>query len=228
MKGGSHRVVTRENWVAELPGPAREAILGRMTVLDVPAGGIIARAGDPASRVFQVVEGYVRLDGLREDGRQALITIYLPGNCYAETAMVARRAYHHTSTALTPARIRCLGEADFWDLYSRIPEIPDALCRKFAAAITRQIASREMRATQRLGKRIASMFENLATECGEPDVRGELSLAFPLTQSDIADLFDVTRQSVHREITSLRSAGLIDKRNGVWVIRNLGELRRVA
>ena len=220
-----YNVVTRENWIAALAPGVRQDVLPRTSLITVPAGGEIARAGEPCTRMFQIESGYVRLSGLHVDGSEALITIYIPGNCFAETALVARRPYNHSSIALVECQVRVLHEDDFWALYHQHPAIPESLCRKFAGAITRQISSREARATLKLGQRIAMMFHNYAIFCaGQSDGRG-IFIGFPITQHDIATLFDVTRQSVHRELTELRAADLIGKVGNNWVVKDIDRLR---
>lgn len=227
MEDDAVGIIHNENWIAGLSDEVRTAIEARMTRVAIAAGGAVKRAGEAATRVFQVESGFLSLVGLHADGRQALITIYAPGNCFSETAVVSRRRHNHTTIALTPAVVRQLESDDFWELYHRHPEIPEALCRKFAGAISRQMASREQRATQRLGRRIAWMFTNLADHAGHPKGDGT-AVALSLTQTNIADLFDVTRQSVHREISRLRELRLIDKQDGVWMVFDLDRLRALA
>lgn len=53
------------------------------------------------------------------------------------------------------------------------------------------------------------------------------AVALPITQSDIADLFDVTRQSVHREVTNLRQLKLFDKQRGDWLVLDPVRLRQI-
>lgn len=219
-------VLTRENWIGAMRPEIRDEILSRMTTVEVPAGGIVAHAGEPGTRMFQIEAGYVRLSGLHVDGSEALLTIFIPGNCYAETAVISHRPYNHTSAALVDSRVRVLHETDFWDLYHSHAAIPEALCRKLASAITRQILSRESRATLKLGQRIAMMFHNFATDCASTVDGKAVTIGFPITQHDIATLFDVTRQSVQRELSELRSLGLIDKVAGAWIVYDPDRLRR--
>ncbi|MGL3820180.1 Crp/Fnr family transcriptional regulator [Sphingopyxis sp. R3-92] len=222
------RFINHGNWIGDLPETVRDAMLARMEEVTIEPGGIIAQAGREANRIFQVVEGYVRLVGLHEDGSEALITIYIAGNCYAETAMVSRRRYNHTSIAMVRSRIRILHERDFWELYYMHAAIPEALCRKFADAISWQFAAREMRATMRLRQQIANMFADFAERCATNTAEGPIELDFPFTQSDIASIFDVTRQSVQREITYFKDHGLVEKREGKWVVVDLVRLRRTS
>jgi CRP/FNR family cyclic AMP-dependent transcriptional regulator len=220
-------IINRENWIGELPKTVRDAVERRMTTFLVEPGMPVKRAGEAATRIFQVESGFLSLIGLHADGRQALITIYAAGNCFSETAMISKRVHNHTTVALTPAVMRQLEQNDFWELYHSHPEIPEALCRKFAQAISRQMASREQRATQRLGRRIATMFDNLAAHAGEAAAEGGIRISLPITQSDIADLFDVTRQSVHREVSHLKQLKLVEKQQGEWIVLDPLRLRRM-
>lgn len=220
-------IINRENWIGELPTPVRQAVEACMTRFLVEPGMPIKRAGEPATRVFQVESGFLSLIGLHVDGRQALITIYGAGNCFSETAMVARRPHNHTTIAMTNAVMRQLDQKDFWDLYHRHAEIPEALCRKFANTISRQMVSREQRATQKLGQRVAAMFVNLTEHAGERSDDGSVRITLPLTQSNIADLFDVTRQSVQREINQLRDWQIVEKRQKTWVVLQPDRLLRL-
>lgn len=222
--GRSFNVVVNENWIDGLPAPIAEAVLARMSLIDVPAGEALTAAGDTATRMFQVVEGYLRVNGVHPNGSAAVIAIYIPGNCLGETALIARRRYNHTAIALVDSRVRALAARDFWELYHQYHQIPETLCRKFVGLISRQIDVREANATRSLGQRIAAMFDNFVERCPGTTRPDGIAIAFPFTQGDIAALFDVSRQSVHREISKLKALGVVEKRDGVWVIADRRKL----
>jgi CRP-like cAMP-binding protein len=219
-------ITSNENWIGQLPPRVRAAVDARMDRVTFKAGDVVKATGDPSSAIHQMQRGYVKLMGLYEDGRQSFITIYAPGNCFSETAMVGSRNFHHSAVALTDCVVGVIPREAFWALYQAHPEIPEALCRKFAMAISRQLATREERATHRLSKLVAMMFETLAEHCADVSTGNSAVISAPLTQSEIAAHFDVARQSVHREIDALRTAGLIDKQGGRWIVRDLAGLRR--
>lgn len=221
-------LLTSENWIGALPEPVRAEIVARSSLIRVPAGAEFSTAGELPKGMFQVVEGFLRLTGLQEDGRQSLITVYGPGNAFAETAVVARRPLNHTTQAITPVTIRCLSRADFWELYEIHREIPDALCRKFAAAIGRQLASRELGVSRRLGKRVGMIFEELALRAGRALPGGRVAIDLPITQQDFADHLGVTRQSIQREIRDLKTARLIRREHRQWYVEDLAALNRLA
>lgn len=222
------KVVVNENWIAGLPPAVAEAVRARMSLIDVPAGETLTGAGKPATRMFQLVQGYLRVNGVHRNGSPALIAVYIPGNCLGEGPLIARRRYNHTAIALVDSRVSALAARDFWELYHLYPQIPEALCRKFVALVSRQIDMRDATATLSLGQRIAMMFENFVEHCPGPARLDGTAIAFPFTQWDIAALFDVSRQSVHREISRLRALGILEKRNGVWVIADRQKLSSLA
>ena len=211
-------IIHHENWIAALPPSVAEAIRARMTVVEVPAGSIVKRAGDLSEALFQVERGFVRMLGLHRDGRQVLILIYREGNVFGETPMVARRGFTHTTVALTDARLLRLAEPDFWQLYRAHPEIPESLCRKFAANSTRLLDFDELRSTMRLREQIVSMLSNIADHAGKPGRTGGVDLVLPISQTDIADHLQVTRQAVQREMSSLQEIGVIGRIAGKWCV----------
>jgi len=217
-------MMSSENWLNQVAPHVRDAMLARMTTIDLPAGATLRRAGDKASGLYQVERGYIRLYGLNSDGRQVLILLYRQGNCFGESPLIARRAFNHTSIALTDTRLRFLAERDFWELYEEYREIPDALCRKFANNTSRQFVMRELRATLRLRQLIAYCFTMLAEHCGTLCLDGTTLIDLPLVQSDFADFLEVTRQAVQREMGALKAAGLISQRRDQWLIHGVERL----
>lgn len=214
----------KENWIGSLPSSVRDEVIARCIEVEVAAGIELGRAGEACPGIYQVISGYLKLLGRQEDGRQVLITIYGEGNCFAETTIVARREFNHTTQAMVDTRVRLLPAADFWRLYERHREIADALCAKFASAIGRQLASREQRAANRLGRRIALMLQNLSEHRGERFLDGSVLLPVPITQTDIAEHFDVTRQSVQREMAEMKEAGVLGRQGELWLIRDPARL----
>lgn len=221
-------IVHNENWIAELPTAAREALLERMTTQALDSGETLKAAGDRPDAIYQIQVGYLKLMGLYPDGRNMLIEVYGAGNSFGETAVIVhRRGHFHSTVALTPTIVRRLARDDFWELYRTYPSIPEALSRKFAHKITRMFNSREIKATLRLRSQIASLLLNVAGHCGTPGPHGSLCVALPITQNDIAEHLDVTRQAVQREVSALRKAGLILQAKSGWTILRPGDLARV-
>jgi CRP-like cAMP-binding protein len=221
-------LLSHENWIAALPDAVQDEIFARMVPRDLVAGELLIEAGAESLGIYQLERGYLRLVADHADGRQTLILIYRPGNCFSESPLVAHRTPNHSTLALTNARVRLLPTDDFWTLYHRHPEIPEALCRKFAMSMSRLLTRREIAVTRRLREMVAFVFCNLAEACGSPEPDGTIIIDLPLTQSDLADHLDVTRQAVQREIGALKALGALAKRDGLWRVLDSEKLRRLA
>lgn len=213
------QMMTRENWIGELPARVQAEIAERMTMLHIPAGESFRRAGEIGSAVYHVHAGYLKLHGLHPDGNRVLIVIYRPGNCFGESPLVARRPHNHSTVAMTDCKVRSLSEKDFWEIYAAHPAVPDALCRKFANVMTRQFASRELRVAHRLRDRLVTALRVLAQECGEAMADGSILIPLPLSQSDFAEYLEVTRQAVQREMGAMKAADIVDQHRDFWVIK---------
>lgn len=211
-------MISKENWLAEVSPAVRDAVTQRSRLLKIPAGATFRQAGDPGISMYQIESGYLKLHSLLPDGGRVLLLLYAPGNCFGESPLVARRTHNHTTVALTDARVRALQAGDFWDIYNEFPEVPEALCRKFANALGRSLASRESRAASRLRAMVGATFAVLAEESGVRAVDGTIGIPLPLTQGDFAEYLEVTRQAAQREIGALKQAGIIAQEKGGWRI----------
>jgi CRP/FNR family transcriptional regulator, cyclic AMP receptor protein len=210
--------IVTDDWIGCLPEPIRQAIATQMEVRPIAPGVELVRAGAAADAIFRVRSGFVKQTGLQIDGERTLMTIYGPGACFAETAMVMDAPMNHTTVGLTDAVVECLPAAAFWALYRAHSEIPDALCRKFAHSVRRVITIREQAASSRLAPRMKLLFAELARRLGEPQVDGRRRIAIPFTQFDLAAHMGVTRQSVQRELSSLISEGAVAKQARGWLV----------
>lgn len=208
-----------EDWISELPSDVRAPLLAAMTTRTLEAGECLKETGDVPDACYQVESGFLKLMGLHPDGRPMLIRLYRTGNTFAETSVVARRTGHmHTTIALVPTRVRRLAREDFWHLYRAHPEIPEALCRKFANSITNLFLIREESVNYRLRERIMMVLSNIAEYCGDREPSGKVSFDLPISHSDIAQHLDATRQAVQREVTALQNAGLVSRRGARWYL----------
>lgn len=211
-------MISNENWLAEVSPIVREAVAQRSRIIEVPAGATFRRAGDPGVSMYQVEHGYLKLHSLRADGERMLILLYGPGNCFGESPLVAHRHHNHTTVALVDSRVRALQANDFWEIYNEFAEVPEALCRKFANALGRSLATRDARAAARLRAMVAATFAVLAERSGTRGPDGSIVIPLPLTQGDFAEYLEVTRQAAQREIGALKQAGIIAQDKESWRI----------
>lgn len=212
-------MVSSGNWIAGLPGRVKGELERRMKVRPVSRGETVTSAGSPALHMYRVVSGALKLTAQHANGEESLLAFFVPGSSWAETAIVADRPLHHTTVALTDASVAALDRSDFWELYREHPEIPEALCRRFALALSGTVRNRELRESRSLKQLLWMALSNLQETCTGQISGDWCELSIPLTQSDLAAYFGVTRQSVQAAVTQLKSEQLVQQQAKVWRVR---------
>lgn len=211
------------NWIADLPAHIQADMTARMSIRVFEPGEVISSAGAIAEHMYQVVSGTLKMTAQHASGEESLLAFYVPGSCWAETAIVANRPLNHTTIAMTPASVASLSHSDFWALYRCYSEIPEALCRKFALSLSRMMRNRELRETLPLRRLVLMALQNLADMSPAPAEGAWRAISIPLTQTDIAACFGVTRQSIQTVVSQLKAEGAIDRRERVWFVARGGQ-----
>ena len=221
-------IVGTLNWIDELPVNVQAEIRSRFSYRNYAAGEVIAKAGHISEGMYQLQSGYVRLLADHADGERGLILIYMRGNCFGESTIIANRAHHHTTIAACDTRIAMLSNADFHQLYREHPSIPEALCRKFATALSSMISFRETQSQSNVNQRVARVLFNLAEVSSCPQLGQYREIDVPFTIADLSDFLGLTRQTVQKEISALKNRNLIQKLHGRWTVRDMNQLSCLA
>jgi len=216
----------RENWIGGLPAEIRAQFDACGQARAYAPGQEICRAGQAATAIHQVLEGYIKVTGLTTAGETAIVVIYGPGNCWGESPIIAERAHHHTTTAMTPARVRHIPRADFLRLYNEHSAVSTALCRKFCVSMSQLIHRGETQARDRISRLVARAFLSFVDGAATGEETNARGIDLPLTQTDLANYLGVTRQSVQPEIAALRRAGILEKQGSAWRVHDIARLRR--
>ncbi|HEV8698103.1 MAG TPA: cyclic nucleotide-binding domain-containing protein [Candidatus Limnocylindrales bacterium] len=86
--------------------------------IDVPAGKVLTKEGDPGREFFMIVDGAVRI----ERGGQFIRTIG-PGDFFGDIALVVERPRMATATADADSQLLVVGHREFHSLMDRFPSI---------------------------------------------------------------------------------------------------------
>jgi len=114
-----------------LPAPALQALVERMTVVDVPQGELILREGDPPGPMYVVESGKVRVFTER-DGRPRNLAFYRQGDFFGELSILNQSSRAASAIAVTPVRLLALGPEAVRDVKARFPEFQALLEERLA------------------------------------------------------------------------------------------------
>ena len=162
--------------------------------------------GEPATRIFNVVDGAVRLYKLLPDGRRQVIGFKLPGDFIA----LASAAQHSLSAdAIGQATVCSFSKTGF----ARFVENKLPMLRRMNEFANRELSLAQDRMLL-LGRysaeeKMASFIVNWRERLARLDRAGEL-IALPMSRRDIADYLGLTIETVSRTFTKLERDRIIE------------------
>ncbi|MFZ1815137.1 MAG: Crp/Fnr family transcriptional regulator [Rhizobiaceae bacterium] len=195
----------------------------------VNAGSEMIGDQEAVSSYSNVLAGVVKLTKTMADGRQQIVGLqFAPdflGRPFHASSMVGAEAASHVQLCTFPKSV----------LESMIREQPELEHRLHKQALKELDEARDwMLALGRktAGEKVASFLHMIARNIDPDSIgRGEKSIKFdlPLTRADMADFLGLTIETVSRQMTRLRKAGIIEiESNRHLTVPDMDRLERVS
>ena len=173
------------------------------------AGHEIASAGERTDFVASVVSGVAVLNGLLDDGRMQVVGLLLPSDFIGRPG---RAAVAHDVTAVSDVTLCCFRREPFERLLLEMPHLSDRLLEM---ALDELDAAREWmlllgRKTAR--EKVASFLMLVIHRSANPEAEGlgePTNIILPLSREAIANFLGLTIETVSRQLTALKSEGII-------------------
>lgn len=173
-------------------------------------------ANDSQTHIYQVLDGVVGIYKMLADGRRQIVTFCYPGDLIG---VENSGTWRHHGEALCDTRIRCISLSTIDALVKSEPAFGQALVQSLATELAEtrdQLLS--------LGRK--SALEKVATfllrisRRNQRENRDETRLFLPMTRAEIADYLGLTIETVSRNITRLKTSGLIrlESKNKVQIL----------
>jgi CRP/FNR family transcriptional regulator len=154
---------------------------------------------DPATAVFAVVSGTIRLSKMLSDGRRQIIGFHEAGDIIG---LALAEDYPYSAEGVTPVRLRRLSRAQLDRMTEANPQLRSNLF---------SLAARELAAAQRqillLGRKTAR--ERICSFLIDRQRGDSGRIELPMSRTDIADYLGLTIETVSRTLSQLRAEGLI-------------------
>ncbi|MCE7026543.1 Crp/Fnr family transcriptional regulator [Jiella sp. CBK1P-4] len=200
--------------------------LSRQTVKQtVESDGALVSAGENVRHYSNILSGVVKLTRLMADGRQQIVGLqFAPdfvGRPFRPTSDVTAEAASEVKLCSFPREVMDEMIARSPDLERRLyqqalDELDEA--REWIFALGRKTAA------EKVASFLLMIAENVDPEA--KDRHQPIRFEIPLKRADIADFLGLTIETVSRQITRLRKAGVIVVENNRMVtVPDLGRLR---
>ena len=203
------RVLGRAPYFADLSVDDLEHVDSQMRTRVFTSGSHIYKAGDPASALFVVAEGRVKLSQLTPDGAETLTDILGPGELFGAMGTLGEPRHLGSAEALVDSCILRIGQTEFRQILETYPKVALRVLDDLAARLRRAHWDIGGQSTHTVKQRVAIALLRLARKLGQRDDQGIL-LNVPLSRADLAGLARSTPESVSRIMSQWKKQSVID------------------
>jgi len=188
------------------------AILNRMgRRVTVERGQTLMWEGDDSLLVANVIDGVLKLSTSTSDGREQIVGVVYPsdfiGRPFGSTTQ-------HSVTALSDAKVCLFTRSAFDDFARTHPELEHKLLQRTLTELDRARDWMLLLGRKSAGERVATFLLEMAqrlagSSCSSKEGAVE-RFDLPLSRQQMADLLGLTIETVSRQLTRMRQAGIID------------------
>lgn len=206
------------NWIAQLPQHVEAEVRAAMKPRLVKAGEAIYRFGEEADATYQVINGSIQSSNVTAEGKEILLHIMQPGECFGEIGLIEGSRRANNTEAREDCELAVLNKNDFNDLRSRHPEINEAILQMQCMRLRMVFMFIEDSALRPLRQRLARRLVLMATMLGSRDEQ-QIFIKQSLSQEELGKMLGASRQSINKELSLLEKEGIVEKsRDGIRIL----------
>lgn len=194
---------------------------------EYPPGATLCLEGDPATHVFILLDGWVKVVSAAADGREPTLALRGGGDVVGEVAGETSGQRNATMQAIVTTRALIVG----YDRFSTFLDTHQGSGRAYRRALTYRWRDAESmlrtRAVTNGAQRLAALLLELAERHGG-QAGGVIEIALPLSQDELASLAGTSRATVARALNGWRKRGLIRTGQRRLTLTDVPGLRQAA
>ena len=218
-----HGTEPAQGFWALLSDDERTALSGLGRTAVYSPGAVMCVEGDPATHVFVLVDGWVKIVGVTSDGHELTLALRGRGDTVGEVA--GETTGYRTATVQAVGTVRALIVA--YEKFRSFLDANDGADRAYRRMVTRRWNDAESmlraRSVTSGAQRLAGLLLELA-DWRDSEVRA----AMTLTQEELASLTGASRATVTRALSNWRRRGIIRTSQRDSTITDLVALRKIA
>jgi CRP-like cAMP-binding protein len=189
---------------------------------------VIVRQGDADGDLYAVLRGHMKVSACDRHGHEIVMNLMQSGDVFGEIAFLDGGARSATVTSLDSCELLVIRRADFLLLLRRVPTISMALLNVMAKRIRRLSESAQDSAFLDVKSRLAKRLVDLADQFGTPLGSGQVALKVRLSQQELGDMVQATRESVNKCLREWAKEGIIQQNGRQLVIEDRQRLGALA
>jgi CRP/FNR family cyclic AMP-dependent transcriptional regulator len=183
--------------------------------------------GDPATQVYVVASGRLKVTVASGDGGELVLNLLDAGQVVGELPLLLGGERTASVVALEPSELVVLERREFLRFLREHPEASVELLTVMAERVVRLSEGMEDTALLAAPARIAKRLLALADAFGEEGPDG-VRVVIRLSQGDLASLAGTTRETVNKQIRAWTREGIVSMAAGSVTLHRRDVLERVA
>jgi CRP-like cAMP-binding protein len=189
-------------------------------------GETVFHEGDTGQTLYLIVSGRVRIYVEAEDGQEASVQVYGPGEFFGDLAAIDELPRSASAVALEPTTLAAVGRERLREHLRRSPQLALNFLKVLSERLRYSTEQVRRLSFRDVAGRVARRLLDLAEQHGVSGADG-LRISFPLTQTELASLVGASRESVNKALGNLRRQGLIAVDQNHITVRDAVALRAV-
>ena len=228
MHAASSKSLLGDFWLFSELGERELDELARVTVRRTYAAeAVVVEQGDASGDLYAVVDGLLRVSVRTQDDRAIGLNLLHKGDVCGELSLLDGRARSATITAIQPSDLLVVRRAEFLDAMRRVPALGLKLLPSMAGHVRRLTERLEDLASLPIRVRLAKKLLEIADICGTVIDANRVALPSSLSQQDLADHIQATRESVNKCLSAWARSQIVYRTSSQLVINDRAELARL-
>ena len=187
---------------------------------------IVVQQADPGGELFVIVEGHVKVTSSGVDGRDSALNIMGPGEVFGEVSLLDGGPRSATVAALDHCALLSIRREPFLRFLEASPKTAIELLKVLTGHLRKLTERSEDVAFLRVGGRLAKRVAGIAERYGQRRPDGSLRVPFKLSQQEIGDMVNATRESANKQLKLWEDGGMLSHDHGHLVVHDLERLRQ--
>lgn len=178
-------------------------LLGTSTVRRYPDHTTLFMQGDLADRFFVVMEGWIKLFRLSENGQEVVISVVSPGESFAEAAIFDSETFPVDAVAITDVRILVISAESLKQQLSENMDLTFNILASMSRNMRRNVNKLHQMCSMSSTERLADFLLELSrAQNGSPRI------TLPLDKSLIAARLGMQPETFSRALAKLKTVGV--------------------
>lgn len=186
-----------------LPEALVREVLHDASERHVHRGEVLFVQGDPVVAAYIVLEGWVKIYRLSEQGHEAVVAVFARGESFAEAATFMAGAYPVSAEAVSDGRVLVIPARSLIDKISSKPDISLAMLASCSLHLHDLVGQIEQLKARTAIQRVAGFLLGLC-----PVGEGACTIGLPYDKTLIAGRLGMTPESLSRAFSRLRPHGV--------------------